>query len=410
MIAPSSYGALSATSANTIKGNKPELVGRTVAKKLGFEVGGTPYSEVVGNINPSTAKEFDKDLKLNEFVPKSLLLSDLTVGANYSDVDGDVAHTTAPFTLGSASRKWYESNGALISDETKNLGCSGFRLPLTLKISVPVQVHSNYGAPRDGAPDVLEQSYKITTLGFCFAKPNSLTWWDANGSANSNTGNATPSPIRGGGYNSDHFVSGKGFKASTSPKFPTTGFPGAEFTLIMTSNANDYTFSSNSSAVTVDTTGKVTLNSKPSGAVTIKAIFKNDTSQVHSYTFNPTSVWVRPTGASSQGTYAWAKTQCGSESNIPTRADLTNTPLKNLAAGGSIISNYFTRAVGGGVFGEWGYTNSSNYPGSRWYSSYHCWYWTRDPYSSEGQFNVHSSYGYVHWRYTSGSYYVACLE
>ncbi|XKM13799.1 hypothetical protein RCS94_01150 [Orbaceae bacterium ac157xtp] len=400
MIAPSSYGALSATSANTIKGNKPKLVGRTVAKKLGFKVGGTSYSEALGNIDSVTEEVFDKDLKLNEFIPKNLLLSDLTVGANYSDIDGDGAHTTAPFSLGSASRTWYESNGAQISDETKNLGCSGFRMPLTLKISVPVRVHSNYGAPKDGDADVLEQSYKITTQGICFAKPNSLHWvsyWGA-------SGNST----NGAGYNQAQFDRYNGFKADLATKFPTTGFVGAEFTLVMVGNATDYTFTHNGgSSVTIDTDGKVTLNSKPSGAVTIEARYNNapPTAQPDEYTFNPTTVWVVPKGKMN---YASAKSACGVESNIPSRAELTNSPQKTATSSTLVRDNGYTRAVGGGVFGEWGKTNSTTYPGSWWDSSWH-YYWTRDPYSSGRQFVVDSNTGTVSWSDTSSSPYVACL-
>ncbi|XKM13965.1 hypothetical protein RCS94_02050 [Orbaceae bacterium ac157xtp] len=403
LIAPSSYGVLSATSANTIQGNKPELIGRTVAKKLGFKVGGASYSEVVGNIMPDTEKMFDKDLKLNEFqILQNFTLSDLSVGANYSDMDGDMAHATAPFTLGNIKHKWYESNGYPINDETKNLGCSSFRMPLTLKISVPVQVHSEYGIPRDSDLTILEQNYKIMPLsGICFAKPNSLR----------NTGNVTPDVITGGGWTED-FDRFNGFKANppvSSVKFPTTGFPEASFILIMTSKSSDYIFNSNSSAVTVDVNGKVTLNSKPTGAVTITITFKNDASQVLTYTFNPTSVWVVPN--STQMNYASAVNECGNSSRIPTRAQLTNSPQSLVIPSDYVgIHNGYTRAIGSSVFSEWGTVSIQTYPGSQWTSDGFS-YWTREDWMTGYKFVVHYDAGNVLYApASSSSGYVACLE
>ncbi|XKM14341.1 hypothetical protein RCS94_04100 [Orbaceae bacterium ac157xtp] len=402
LIAPSSYGALSATSANTIQGSRPGFTGQSGAKKLGFKVDGTTYSESLNNINPNITKEFNAGLKLSDFTVTSLTASDFSPTADYADADGDLAHPTTPFSMSPRTYVWKDRNGTTITNYNQTLGCgSGLNLPLTLRITLPnVKVKSRYGNPSESLSTELVQEYKIgTATGICFAKPNQMNYYNG----------ATPNPTEGGGYTSD-FDPSNGFKVSANPKFPTTGFPKASFTLIMTSNANDYTFSSNSSAVTVDTTGKVTLNSKPSGAVTIKAIFKNDTNQVHYYTFNPTTVWVRPTGTSSYGNYAWAKTQCGgSESNIPSRAQLTNSPQKNAPQGWSYFANYYTRAVGGGVFGEWGYTSSGTYPGSQWTSSYG-YYWTRDAWSASRQFLVRSYDGNVRYDYTGRSYYVACLE
>ncbi|XKM14026.1 hypothetical protein RCS94_02370 [Orbaceae bacterium ac157xtp] len=440
MIAPISYGALSATSANTIKGSKPELIGQTVAKKLGFKVGNTSYSEALGNIVSNTAQIFDKDLKLNEFEIQGLTVDDFTVAANYYDVDGDVEHATMPFTLGSISHKWLDSNGSEITNETKMIGCgSGLSLPLTLKVSIPVQVHSIYGDPRDSEPTVLEQNYQIaTTAGICFARPNQMAvypnyaWagkniggtWDFNGSS-------AIDPILGGGYSSDFVVISNGitpagivnvidggFRENATRNFPTTGFPKASFDLVMAGNASDYTFSSNGgSAVTVDTSGKVTLNSKPSGAVTITAT-ENATGQAHPYTFTvaPTK-WVVPKLNSANGdgnyTYEEAITACGDESKIPSRAQLTNSPLITAPQDWSWMDNFYTRAIGGGVINEWGWSNASTYPGSKWYFSWD-YYWTREKHSSgypkDYHFIVYSSSGVVHYFDTGRKAYVACLE
>ncbi|XKM13053.1 hypothetical protein RCS94_08465 [Orbaceae bacterium ac157xtp] len=406
LIAPLSYGALSATSANTIQGSRPGFTGQSGAKKLGFKIGNTAYSESEGNLSPSSSgviNYLNAGLRLDEFEVMNLTASDFSPMADYTDADGDEAHPTVAFSMSPRTFVWKDRNGTTITNYNQTLGCgSSLNLPLTLRITLPnVKVRSHYGNPSESIPTELVQEYKIgTESGICFAKPNSLYWNVGYGTS----GNST----NGGGYSSDFYLS-DGFKASASPKFPTTGFPGAEFTLVMVGSPTDYTFSSNDSAVEVDTAGKVTLNSKPRGAVTITAT-KNGTASY--YTFNPTTVWVVPklNPAETYGryTYAEAKTVCGGESNIPTRADLTNSPQKTATSSTWVSSNYSTRAVGGGVFGEWGDTNSTVYPDSQWRSSSY-YYWTSEEYSSNYQFAVNSLYGHVGWDVSSGSYGVACL-
>ncbi|XKM13944.1 hypothetical protein RCS94_01940 [Orbaceae bacterium ac157xtp] len=410
LIVPSTYGVLSATSVNTIRGNTPTFTGKSGANKLGFKVGGTTYSQGLGNIDSNTIKEFNAGLKLSDFIVTSLTVSDFSPANDYADADGDTAHPTTPFEMGARIFEWIDSNNRVIpiAKYNQTLGCgSGLNLPLTLKITLPnVKVRSRYGHPNESTPTDLVKMYKIgTATGICFAKPGSLYWY--NGFSDSPNRN----PTQGGGYNSLHFDPANGFKVSANPKFPTTGFPKAYFYLIMTSNASDYTFTSNAEpAVTVGSDGKVTLNSKPSGAVTITAVFKSDTSKVHRYMFDPRSVWVVPKlnpTASDRYTYANAKTACGGVNKVPTRAHLTNSPLNNLAVGGTIVSNYYTRAIGGGIFGEWGETSSINYFGSNWARDY---YWTRDQWSSSSQFYVSSTYGYIYYYPASYSAFLACLE
>ncbi|XKM14427.1 hypothetical protein RCS94_04440 [Orbaceae bacterium ac157xtp] len=384
LIAPNSYGALSATSANTIKGSAPSFTGQSGANKLGFKVGSILYSEREGNIVGGTEKIFEPSLRLNEFEVQSLTVNDFRVSTDYYDADGDDAHPTTPFTVGSLIYNWYDRNGTEITDYTKMVGCSGLSHPLTLKISLPAQAHSMYGDPKESSSVPLTKEYKITTVsGICFAKPNSM--WDFGGII-------TPS---GGGYTKD-FVPDYGFKATpiiSTLKFPTTGFPGAQFKLIMTGNASNYTFSSNTSAVVVDNTvanaGTVTLNSKPSKPVTIKVKLNNSSPVIeHEYTFDPRTVWVVPKGFMN---YASAKSTCGA-SRIPARAQLTNSPSNT---GAVIISqNSATRAIGGGIFGEWGDTTSISYPNSSW-ASFREYYWTKEAYSSTYQFVVNNERGFV---------------
>ncbi|XKM12833.1 hypothetical protein RCS94_07320 [Orbaceae bacterium ac157xtp] len=405
MIAPSSYGALSATSENTIQGSRPTFTNTSGAKKLGFKIDDITYSESEGNLSssPSVVNYLNAGLTLRDFKVLNLTTNDFDPSTDYYDADGDEAHPTAAFLMSPSTYEWRDRTGALVPstkyNETLGCGNTSLKLPLTLKIRLPnVKVRSRYGNPSESFSTELVQEYKIgTTTGICFAKPGSLYWEDSfSGSPNRN-------PTYGGGYHSAEFDPNNGFRSSLSPKFPTTGFPGAHFYLVMTSNAGDYTFTHNGgTAVTVGTDGKVTLNRKPSGAVTIKAKYRN-TSQIHEYTFDPRTVWVAP--KSSYVPYANAKVVCGGESNIPSRAQLTNSPL----TGGSHVYNTYTRAVDGSLFGEWGWTTNSYYPGSQWV---HSLYWTREPWSSSTQFVVDSSGGYVNWYYTSTSVscYVACLE
>ncbi|XKM14152.1 hypothetical protein RCS94_03010 [Orbaceae bacterium ac157xtp] len=436
LIAPLSYGSLSATSANTIKGNAPTFGGNFGNNRLGFEVGGEKYSEAIGNIESGVTKAFNAGLSLNDFHITSLTDDD------YYDADGDEAQTPA-FTIGSLNYQWIDNNGNELdkTDTTvmnQMLGCGGnLNLPLTLKISMAdVQVHSKYGDPRDSGTVSLSKEYKIgTASGICFAQPNQLirvpevTWFGMNSSGQltslNDVNNTTPHPDNGGGYDSTQFDPTWGFKANANPKFPTTGFPKAKFRLIMTSNASDYKFISNSPAVIVDTNGNVTLNSKPTAPVTITAKLKADLNQVHTYTFDPRTVWVVPKLNSANAhnpsqeytyTYTEAKSECGGESKIPTRAQLTNSPRKNATHHWNYVNNFYTRKIDGSVFGEWGLSNDStiispqiSYPGSKWmYSTY----WTRDVWvPGSHNYFITSAMGSVHGggEIFSGHYNLACL-
>ncbi|XKM13451.1 hypothetical protein RCS94_10565 [Orbaceae bacterium ac157xtp] len=386
---------------------------------MGFVVDGTLYSEGIGNINSTDIKEFNAGLKLSDFTVTDLTAADFSVANDYADLDGDVAHPTTPFSMNPRTFEWRDRTDALVSNYNQTLGCgSGLSLPLTLKITLPkVKVRSLYGDPNESSETDLVKTYKIgTATGICFAKPNAMivkpyeTWKNVS-SWNWNLGSSVPDTANGGGYDPAQFDPVNGFRANLATKFPTTGFPGASFTLIMTSNASDYTFNSSSSSVTVDANGKVTINSYTWGVVTITATFKNDTSKVHTYTFNPTRIWVVPKG---RMTYDYVGGECGGDYYIPERTDLTNSPWNTALAGAPISNNAYTRVVGGGVFNEWGYTARITYPDSQWatgINSYH-WYWTREEYSSTypyRHFIVNSDTGLVSYEANAHNPWVVCL-
>ncbi|XKM13935.1 hypothetical protein RCS94_01895 [Orbaceae bacterium ac157xtp] len=415
LIAPSSYGALSATSANTIKGNAPTVQNGS----LGFNVDGDDYSKAIGNIDPNVAKTFDAGLSLSHFTAMNL------TDADYYDADGDVARSTSPLTVGTKSIKWYKSDGTEITDLNQQLGCgSNLGSVLTLKIKMQnIQVHSEYGDPKDNALTELEQSYKITgSQGICYVRPGSLYWVNY---APSGSPAGTRNPTEGGGYTAD-FDPSNGFKANptvSNVKFPTTAFPKARFQLVMTGSQTDWNYSeitNPNNAVTVDPiTGWITFNNKPTGEITVRATSKSSSSTYFDYTFKPTSLWMVPKAGKT--IYAHSITKCGVESKIPSREQLTNSPASRIAAGASIPYNAYTRAIGkldigGGAqpmkestFSEWGSVDRSAYPDTQWDTLYG-WYWTREPWSSSLQFRVYSYVGKVSYWNTSGGYFVACLE
>ncbi|XKM14405.1 hypothetical protein RCS94_04330 [Orbaceae bacterium ac157xtp] len=432
MIVPSSYGALSATSANVIQGRAPIFTVQYGAKRLGFTVNGTYYSESEGNLSSTDDNLFDAGLTPNDFHVITLTANDFTVQDDYYDADGDEAHPSTPFTVGSISYTWKDRTGKTLSknDKKKMIGCGGnLKLPLTLTINLSnVQLHSKYGNPKYSAPRILKRNYKImATQGICFARPGSLDWFDMG------TG-ATRHSTKGGGYTTD-FVPNYGFKADptvSSEKFPTTAFRGARFQLVMTGSQTDWNYSvitNPNGAVTVDTiNGWVTINNKPTGTIKVRATSKNTSNIYFDYAFTPTSLWVvpkprNPVNIDGEYSYVEAKTACGDVSKIPSREQLSNSPYSRIGQGASIPSNASTRAIGkleisGGaqpmkesIFSEWGMSeggSNGTYPDSRWDRSL---YWTRDEYLPGTPFLVTSDRGDVDWSKALYScYQVACLE
>jgi hypothetical protein len=95
--------------------------------------------------------------------------------------------------------------------------------------------------------------------------------------------------------------------------FPTTGFPGAKFQLVMAGAQTDYRYqiiNNPGGGASIDENGMVKLTSKPMGTVTVKAILKRNPSVSYDYSFNPTSVWTIPQG-DIKGVYDTAVKRCG---------------------------------------------------------------------------------------------------
>ncbi|MCO6548969.1 MAG: hypothetical protein J6583_14540, partial [Gilliamella sp.] len=108
---------------------------------------------------------------------------------------------------------------------------------------------------------------------------------------------------------------------------------------------------------------------------------KRDTSIIHDYIFNPTSVWLEPKNNDNIN-LSNAINLCGGMDNIPLRKDYTNSPAINVAENQNwkIYPNSFTRSIGGSVMGEWGWLSNKNYPKSNWPkdNTYYVLFWTRE--------------------------------
>ncbi|GAA5109262.1 hypothetical protein GCM10023211_12380 [Orbus sasakiae] len=420
--------ALSATTVNTIIGHGPQYTG--TADTLGFSVSDTQYSEATGNISSDTTKTFQAGLTFNDFVVNTSLIFTATTDYTYSD--GDSADPDNPVSLDGITYSWVDAAGTAVATSSYStmIGCDGsYTYPLTLQITATnIKTFSQYGDPRESSSVTLTKSYKISPVGICYAKPyaietlSSTQWYgfDSSGSYKgiNVTNYTTPNVTVGGGYTSDN-IPDKGFKANptvSSNNFPTTGFPGAKFQLVMAGNQNDYNFSVNSGngVTTADGSGYVRFTSKPSGSVTIRATLNSDSSIYYDYTFNPTGNWVVSQSKTvTSKSYTDASKICTNlGTSLPTRENLTNSPQISVSTMTTYITNSWTRAIGGGITGEWGPLNTTSYPNSDWPSTTDfVYYWTSESSSSVAQFVVSNTWGDVNYSGLSGSgnyRYVAC--
>ncbi|MCX8750509.1 hypothetical protein J3U57_02840 [Gilliamella sp. B3464] len=377
--------ALSTTTAKAIEGSAPEVINIDLAaNKQGFTVNGVFYSEASNNIKGDVIKEFSGELSPADFIVKNFYYNSLDNTLNYADKDGDGIDTSKPFLLSFTSKQWYDGNGKLITDISKTMGCgSGYPMPLTLEITTQVKTYSKYGMPRESDYVPIVKRYQISSKPLlCYAKPNATivnksNQWisynaDGSGEAWNDVNRTSRHPIHGGGFTAD-YVPDMGFKVNptvSKATFPTTGFPGAKFQLVMSGAQTDYSYSiiaNPGGQVSVDPQGFVKIKDKPTGNVTVSIVTKRDNSKVFTYTFNPTSIWIIPQGSNYMD-FESAKNRCGGIQNIPAISVFTNSPQNNIAPNvdWDTSMNTFTRAIGQGVFPEWGFTNFAAYPDSQW--------------------------------------------
>ncbi|OCL16349.1 hypothetical protein [Gilliamella sp. wkB171] len=389
--------ALSTTTAKAIEGSAPEVINIDLAaNKQGFTVNGVFYSEASNNIKGNEVKEFSGELSPENFIVKNFYYNSLDNTLNYADKDGDGIDTSKPFLLSLTSKQWYDGNGKLITDTSKTMGCgSSYPMPLTLEITTQVKTYSKYGMPRESDYVPIVKRYQIAPKSkICYAAPYSLVsfpdleWrmFDANGTLLPgwrSSGSHQSHPLYGGGYNDD-YIANKGFRADpiiSSRKFPTTGFVGAQFQLVMTGAQSDYDFSllqNPGNGASIDHLGNIRLNNKPTGPIQVRTTLRRKPTVVHDYIFDPTTVWVEPQ-KTFIGNWSEAKNQCGGSQYMLTRSELTNSPQSKVS--GPLLWQYhdntFTRAIGQGLLPEWGTINADvSYPGSSWTGKTH--YWTNE--------------------------------
>lgn len=405
--------ALTTKTANIIQGYEPEFVITDVAQnKLGFTIGSKTYSQYAGNINSSIVNPFSATNKLSDFIVQNYTASNLNVAENYADRDGDIANSQ-PFNINPIKYTWYDATGQEIpaSNYGNMIGCdSNFKLPLKLKIYTDVKALSQYGIPNEGEWRRIEKNYQIEPKGICYLSPNAIKvfpyeqWigYDtsgrhedtgiADGDSNIiygwNSSNITqPDATYGGGFTAD-YVPNKGFRArpvNSNKFFPTTGFVGAQFQLIMEGAQSDYSYSvpvNPGNAVTVDSTGNVLFVAKPTGKVTVRATLrKNNVNYYFDYSFTPTDVWAKPYNKSTN--WQTATLVCNGAYNVLSSSELTNSRVS------SQRGYAFTRAIGGGIFNEWGRTEKLSYPNSNWERA---WFLTRNTTSDGTRRYIVSSY------------------
>lgn len=412
--------AITVHTTNIIHASKPEFILETSWQKLGFTVDGVHYSQDEATIISDEIKFFSGDYRFSDFViDPSYSMSNLDSSLNYFDANGDVADDVEPFTLNpNVSYEWYDADGNEITTGLHNniIGCgSGFKMPLQLKIHIGVKPNSKYGVPRQGDLSDILVKYKIASNPeLCYVAPNSLKvypdnqWLSFNNSNKYKGWNVANLTSRksdvGGGYSSD-YVPNYGFKVNPSGEhFPTTGFPGASFNLVVSGAQTDYEYSfvGDSTGVSVDKNGKVLLEKKPNGSITVQIKSKLEPSFNVNYTFDPTKIWVYPYNPRyPNGNYKthWDKaiTIC-SEDNLPSFQALTNAPMNPAILTMDFdMNNGYTRAIGQGVLPEWGYTVRDAYPESRWSSVTNDRYWTKDidPNNRARRVDVDASSGHL---------------
>ena len=415
--------ALTAHSINVIIGNKPKVVDiEGASKKHGFTVNGVLYSSNTNNLSDTQINQFDGNLTIKDFIIKDYAMNDLDVTANYDDTDGDGIRNNTPFTVEETNYSWFDNKGIKIENNEKIIGCgSDISMPLTLTITTKVKTYSEYGIPNESEYFDITQKYKIMTKSeICYAKPYGMilypqyAWGSVrpisykgnldcilSGYADNefessllddskhwiNGWNQDSNRVRdsycGGGYDATVFDPDNGFKVSAVPHFPTTGFPGAKFQLVMTGHQEDFEYTLSATpndSVTVDKQGNVMLVKKPIGPVTITAKFKYDR-QVpeQNYTFNLTGIWAVPYGNDFY-TYQQTVNLCGGEANIPSRTEMSNSPNAPMSWTELPLEwDAFTRTIGQGLLSEWGMTIKNTYPDSNWFSGL-LWFYSRDKY------------------------------
>ncbi|ECT1737382.1 invasin, partial [Salmonella enterica subsp. enterica serovar Saintpaul] len=186
-------------------------------------------------------------------------------------------------------------------------------------------------------------------------------------------------------------------QTSEEGTFPTTGFTGATFTIVLkgSKSATDYTWKSDANWVSV-TDGVVTFTGKGTGdKVTITGTPTSGQGTITKYSFTLKS-WFINSGTAVMN-WSDANTYCSSQSgySLPTVEQLSN----------GTESGYQTRAANAGLWSEWG--NMSGYSSAGLSGNY---YWSSEWQSSGTHYVVRLSSGYVVGTGDSDKLNVVCRQ
>lgn len=420
---------ISSTSSKTVQGNRPEFyITDSVKNKLGFTYNQTDYSESIGNIQSDSILYFDNPMtNLNDFKMKTFFTERQTINdstGEYYDLDGD-GFADIPVTQ-KLTFTWRDKNNKLVdANDYENIGCHNnkYAMPLTLEIiSNNIQVHTKYGNPNTSVPvqqAPINKTYQLAFVGMCYAKPNSLIvdpttqWrsvkadysdndaWNLTGIGIGGSKQDEPNNKYGGGHTKD-YVPNLGFKVKptvSNKTFPTTGFKGAQFQLVMGGSQEDYNYSIsyNSGKFTVDTNGIITFTDKsqPEDEIIITAALKSNSEYTFKYKFK-LALWVYPSKViediSIYFTVEDLKLLCKDNLKLAHGKDLNKNDsllldYDRLPKNGKHY-NILTRGIGYGVFGEWGrlaqpnQKTSDTYPKSEWG---YAWYYVDNIRKKESQ-------------------------
>ncbi|XKM13483.1 hypothetical protein RCS94_10735 [Orbaceae bacterium ac157xtp] len=362
-----SVWALNATSANTIKGSAPQLIGEP-----GKTISDINYAVSFELASLSQRFYGNSDLPINGF-PKTLKLSDFNpsfFNSQYVDNDGDLI-ATIPFTPnpGVFVVEWKDKYGQIIPSSDYNKNLNGCFAPYQLKITAKnVEVHSEYGDPRTTVIGDITHTFTIKVDDndkICGLRPTSADFVKAIGNATwqTNIGDGMPDPNYGGGYDHSQFSPLFGFDPYLSPKkFPTTAFPQAAFTIHLPAPQSEYVITQKAgSGIVLDTMvepAKVTFITKPTTPIILE--FKRPSSGwVEDYEIALDS-WGEAFGVASAGG-DWADSFC----DLFPKERLTNSPLitkPDSAYSSASFYNAATRQVGT-FTGEWGDLASYHHSG-----------------------------------------------
>lgn len=245
---PLSYAVLSATTANTIQGNKPALIiNSQVITSLDELL--TITAPDGNDISTSqTVITVDQQHLINQFqtVFPADSSSHTLSSAYFHDQDSDTPHPFWPVSgIYQATLSYFDAaSGYDIIITDLNQPFDACIAPYTLTIKADhVKVESEYGDPRVNpyGTQTRQIQIKVNGSGICYVRSDSRT--TSNSWAYKKIELASGiHPTRGGYYYPDQLLTRRGFVPYLNPAFPTTGFKGATFRLVMPNAQTDYTY------------------------------------------------------------------------------------------------------------------------------------------------------------------------